>query len=208
MIALRALASRLIRDRGGIAATEFGIICVPFLLMIIGGLELTHQMYSTSVMNGAVNDAARRAAVENPEFAEEGDTLEDRVSAAIEDAVLIIDRNAVVTVTPKSYFDFSDIGNPEVLMTDHNGNGEYDEDDDDCWEDANGNGQYDTDRGGEGIGGGADVVLYNVVIETEHLFPIQAFIGGSDRYRIEMETAVRNQPYATQATPPVLCEPS
>jgi Flp pilus assembly pilin Flp len=198
----RAFLGRLRRDERALAATEFGLICVPFCLMIIGGLELTHQMYTTSIMNGAVNDAARR-----PSFGEEGDTLEERVEAAVRETVLGIDKDAVVTVTPRSFFEFSDIGNPEVLMTDHNKNGKYDEADDDCWEDANGNGQYDQDRGSEGIGGANDVVFYLVTVDTDHLFPIQAFLGGGDAYRIQMETAVRNQPYANQVEPLVLCEP-
>ncbi len=90
-------------------------------------------------------------------------------------------------------------------MSDHNGNGEYDETDGDCFEDMNENGSYDTDGGGEGIGGASDVAFYQASIEMPRLLPIYRFIPVGEETRFTVRTAVRNQPYATQATAPVVC---
>ena len=47
----------------------------------------------------------------------------------------------------KNYYEFSGVGKPEKLTTDHNSNGQYDEDDGDCWEDVNDNENYDLSAG-------------------------------------------------------------
>jgi len=187
-----------------VAAVEFGLILVPFCLLILGGLELAHQIYVRSVVSGALTDVGRRAGVEDPMFAAAGATLEERIENTLRDQIEpIVSDSAQIRISTSNFYDFSGIGNPEKLMTDHNANGAFDIGD--CWEDLNENGRYDTDTGRAGIGGADDVVFYRVEVTQNHLFPIQAFIGLSDSYTVVAETAVRNQPYANQKTPPVLC---
>lgn len=197
---------RLRRDEEGATIVEFAMIAAPMLLLLLGGLDLGYQSYIRSTMQGALNDAARTAAVENPIIGVAGSTVEEQVENLIKDTVSPIAPNATIAVTQKSYFDFSSVGNPEKLMTDNNGNGLYDDDDGDCFEDANDNGTFDTDAGADGIGGADDVVLYTATISAPRLMPIHAFLpllGSTIEYRLE--TAVRNQPYETQATPAVIC---
>tara|TARA_B100000686_G_C16689239_1_gene916631 strand:- start:378 stop:1010 length:633 start_codon:yes stop_codon:yes gene_type:complete len=197
---------RLHSDDRGAAIIEFAFVAGPMVLLLLGGLELGYNSYVRSTMQGALNDAARKAAVEFPIIDVEGDTVSEQVENMIRTTVQHVAPKAEVKVTPKSYFDFSDIGNPEKLMTDHNGNGEFDAADGDCWEDANRNGAYDMDAGGDGNGGADDVVLYTASVSTPRLLPLHGFIPGvGPNYKLTLKTAVRNQPYKTQSAPPVIC---
>ncbi len=197
---------RLRSDRRGATIIEFALVLGPMLVLLMGGLDLGYQSYIRSTMQGALNDAARSAAVETPDLGSSGDTVEEQVENLIKETISGIAPNGVISVTQQSYFDFSAVGNPEKLMTDTNGNGQFDAADGDCWEDANGNGSYDTDAAADGVGGADDVVLYTANISAPRLLPIDIFLPGlGPTIDLTVETAVRNQPYDTQATAPVIC---
>lgn len=194
---------RLPGDRRGAAATEFGLVIIPFSMLMMGGLELAHEAYLRSVLSGAVQDVARRAAVQSPSFTATGSTLEERVAASIRARVDPVAPGATYLVEPENFFDFSGIGKPEKLVNDRNGNGRYDSGD--CFQDLNSNNSYDTDAGRAGIGGANDVVFYRVTVTMNRLFPVTGLFGWSNRFSMVTETAVRNQPYATQTVPPTVC---
>ena len=197
---------RLRRDQRGATIIEFAIISGPMLLLLMGGLELGYDSYVRSTMQGALNDAARTAAVEFPIINVPGSTVEEQVENLIEEQVHNVAPNATITVTQKSYFDFSSIGDPEKLMTDNNGNGQFDAVDGDCYEDANGNGSYDTDAGKTGNGGADDVVLYTAHVSAPRILPLDGFLPGvGPTIEYSLQTAVRNQPYDQQATAAVIC---
>ncbi|MCF8881738.1 MULTISPECIES: TadE/TadG family type IV pilus assembly protein [Erythrobacter] len=197
---------RLRRDQRGATIIEFAIISGPMLLLLMGGLELGYDSYVRSTMQGALNDAARTAAVEFPIINVPGSTVEEQVENLIEEQVHNVAPNATITVTQKSYFDFSSIGDPEKLMTDNNGNGQFDAADGDCYEDANGNGSYDTDAGKTGNGGADDVVLYTAHVSAPRILPLDGFLPGvGPTIEYSLQTAVRNQPYDQQATAAVIC---
>tara|TARA_R110000751_G_scaffold2018_18_gene10452 strand:- start:239523 stop:240146 length:624 start_codon:yes stop_codon:yes gene_type:complete len=203
---LRTSLHKLRSDERGATIVEFAFIVGPMLLLLMGGLELGYNSYVRSTMQGALNDAARTAAVEFPIINVPGSTVEEQVENLIEETVKHVAPNASIEVTQKSYFEFSAIGNPEKLMTDNNGNGQFDADDNDCWEDANGNGSYDTDAGKTGNGGADDVVLYSASISTPRILPLQNFLPGvGPTMEYTLQTAVRNQPYDKQATAAVIC---
>ena len=64
------------------------------------------------------------------------------------------------------------------------------------------------DRAREDVRGGGnanDVVFYTATVSMDRLFPIDAFLPVGDNIQMSLETAVRNQPYASQAAPVVLC---
>lgn len=206
MSGLRTSLHRLRGDERGATIVEFAFVVGPMLLLLMGGLELGYNSYVRSTMQGALNDAARTAAVEFPIINVPGSTVEEQVENLIEETVKHVAPNASIEVTQKSYFEFSAIGNPEKLMTDNNGNGQFDADDNDCWEDANGNGSYDTDAGKTGNGGADDVVLYSASISTPRILPLQNFLPGvGPTMEYTLQTAVRNQPYDKQATAAVIC---
>lgn len=206
MIRAARLLRRLAKDSEGATIVEFAIIALPMCTLLLGGLDLGYQSYVRSSMQGALNDAARKAAVRDPNFTVQGDTVEEKVETYIRSVTDKVAVDATIEVAQQSYFDFSDVGNPEKLMTDVNGNGQYDEFDGDCWEDANENGEFDTDAGVDGRGGANDVVFYTATIAMPRLLPWHNFVPGlSPTIDMELKTAVRSQPYGTQATKPVIC---
>ena len=205
MNADRATLPRLVREEEGSALVEFAFLLIPLLVIVLGGLEVAHQSYIRAIAQGALNDAARRAAVQDPEFTASGSTLEERLENTIAAQLNPVAVNGEFEVTQRSYFDFNDVGNPERIMTDNNGNGQYDAADDDCFQDFNRNDTFDLSGGEAGVGGANDVVFYTVEIEMPHLFPVPFLWDSEDTYELTARTAVRNQPYATQPTPPVLC---
>ncbi len=203
----RPIIRRLGRDQRGATIVEFAVIAMPMCVLLMGGLELGYNSYVRSTLQGALHDAARVAAVENPIIATDGDTVEEQVANMIKETVAHVAPNAVVDVDQKSYFEFSSIGEPEKLMTDNNGNGKYDASDEDCFEDANGNGTFDPDSGKSGTNGGADdVVLYTAKVSAPRILPLDRLVPGvSEKVEYTLRAAVRNQPYGQQPTAPVIC---
>lgn len=203
MRALRDILRRLGRDDEGVTIVEFAIILLPFLVLVLGGLELGYKSYVRAIAQGALSDAARRASVQSPTFNATGDTLEEQIENAIAAQLDSVAIDGEYDITQRRYFDFSGVGNPERILTDNNGNGRYDKNDNDCFEDFNRNGTFDLDGGSAGVAGASDVVFYEVLVEMPRLFPAE-FLG-QDTHRMTVRTAIRNQPYANQPSPPVLC---
>jgi Flp pilus assembly pilin Flp len=200
-----AFLRRLSADERGATIVEFAMVALPLSVLIMGGLDLGHQSYIRSTMQGALNDAARRAAVQDPQFTASGATTEERVSNTILAQLDHIAPGAEIDVSQSNFYDFSGIGNPEKLMTDVNGNGAYDEADGDCFSDLDEDGAYDLDAGRSGIGGANDVVFYTADITMPRLLPVAGLIGFSPNYDMSVSAAIRNQPFGTQSTPPVVC---
>ncbi len=195
-------------DSRGIAATEFGLIVVPLIVVLLGAFDLGYQSYVRAQLQGVLNDVARTAVVETPDFSGyAGTTTEERIENAIKDRVNGIARNATYTITQTSFYEFSGVGNAEKLLTDNNTNGVYDAADGDCFEDINNNGAFDLDAGDTGQGGADDVVYYEVTITMPRIVPVMGLIGVPDNYSITAQAAVRNQPFEDQAVPPTVCGP-
>lgn len=193
------------QETRGATVVEFALVAMPLSVLVMGGFDLGHQSYIRSVMQGALNDAARRAAVENPAFTASGSTTEERVENAIKQQLQSITPGATITIRQSNFYDFTGIGNPEKLMRDNNGNGSYDAGDGDCFSDLDEDGEYDTDTGRSGIGGANDVVFYEADITMPRLLPVANLLGFSPNYEMTVATAIRNQPYGQQKTPPVVC---
>ena len=59
--------------------------------------------------------------------------------------------------------------------------------------------------GRSGIGGSDDVVFYTANVQMPRLLPLHNFINVPATIDMTLETAIRNQPYGVQPSPPVLC---
>jgi hypothetical protein len=199
----RNFLRRVGRDEEGVTIVEFAILLLPFLVIVMGGLELGYKSYVRAIAQGAMSDAARRASVQSPTINASGDTLEERIENSIAAQLDEVAIDGDYDILQRRYFDFSDVDNPERITRDNNGNGRYDSSNNDCFQDFNLNGQFDLDAGSAGVAGASDVVFYEVLVEMPRLFPF-AFLG-QDIHRLTLRTAIRNQPYANQPTPPILC---
>src|SRR5690606_26558416 len=150
LIALAAIA-RLPRDTRGATAVEFAAIAPCLLMVLLGVMDLSYNLYASTLLEGALQRAARDSTIEGAEGRQLD--IDNRVRDVVDDLVV----DAEIKFDRRAYTDFSDISRPEEF-TDANGDGTCN--DGEPFEDANRNGTWDDDRGKVGMGGARDAVLY------------------------------------------------
>jgi len=175
------------RDENGATVVEFALVAPVLVTLLLGLFDIGYNMYVASVLQGAIQKAARDSSIEGATPA----SLDGKVTSAVHD----ISPGATVRFSRKSYASFSDVSTPEDF-TDLNGdnvcnNGEP-------FEDANGNNAWDTDRGVDGLGGARDAVLYTVDVSYPRAFPVAGLLGLPEEHEMKSATVLRNQPYAQQ----------
>ena len=192
---VKTMAGRFARARTGAALPEFAIVAMPFLVLVMGSLDLGYQGYLRATVNGALEKAARKATV--------GNRTREQIVAMIDREVRGVLSNAArtnpaaVTVTPQSYASFSAVGRGERITGDTAPVGVYNAGD--CYEDRNANGRYDaTAGGGDNLGTADDIVYYTVSVDVPRLFPIWRTIGWTNNVTATARTLIRNQPYGAQ----------
>lgn len=193
----RAFALRALRrDRRGATIVEFALILPVLCTLLLGVLDLGYRSYVTSIVQGALHEAARMATV--------GGVPITTIETHVQNRLQRFSNNATITVTTRSYADFTGVGIPEVITQDTAPVGTYNAGD--CFEDYNGNGHYDLDRGRSGLGGAEDVVYFEVTMTYPHIVPLGRFLGWNNNVTITQNTLLRNQPYAGRSTGvPIVC---
>ena len=174
-------------DESGITVVEFGIVAPVFAVLLMGLMDLSHTAYTQSVLNGAVQEAARAASLEGGNPA--------TVDATVTQMVQRIAPNASVTTSRESYFDYADIDRPES-WDDADDSGECDNGE--SYVDENNNDQWDADIGATGNGGASDVVIYTVNISYERPFAMP-LLPGAAQQNMSIRALRKNQPFAQQA---------
>jgi len=183
---LRALRG----DAGGATIVEFALILPVMCGLLVGVTDLGYRSYVSSIVQGSLHEAARMGTV--------GGGSTDTIAAHVRTRLRDFSRNATVTVTTRSYTDFTGVRIPETITQDTVPLGQYNPGD--CYQDFNGNGQYDLDRGRTGMGGSEDVVFFEVRMVYPRIVPVGSFFGWSDNVTIDQNTVLRNQPYAARNT--------
>lgn len=56
----RRAGRSLLRDERGSALVEFGLLAMPFLLLLVGTVEISVMFFTSAVMEGATREAARQ----------------------------------------------------------------------------------------------------------------------------------------------------
>lgn len=185
-----ATLRRLPADRRGVTLVEFALVAPVLIVMVMGLFDIAHTQYTSSMLRGAMQKAARDLTLEN------ANSQQINIDARVREQVAtVMPQGATVTVEKVSHFDFADVGEPEEF-TDQN-------DDDICnnnevYIDNNNNGSWDADRGKDGIGGARDVVLYTTRVSYPRLFPMYGLIGLSQNVELSSSTVLRNQPFDEQ----------
>lgn len=191
----RRPARKVASDRRGGTIVEFALVLVPFLTLLLGSLDLGYQVYLNALSSGALERAARKAAVGNRTRQQVIDLITDEVRTILPVAQRT-DPNAV-TVTPLSYFNFSHVGGGERITGDTAPVGQYNQGD--CYEDRNNNARYDaTGGGGEDLGTSDDIMYYKVDVSVPRLSPMLSAVGLGNTTEIHVKTLIRNQPYGEQ----------
>lgn len=190
-----AIFPRLHRDRRGIAAVEFALVAPVMLIVMLGFVDLAYTMYVRAMLEGTLQEAARLTTVGNQTPASVDTFVKNRMRGF----------GARIDVSSKttSYYEYSGVGKPEKIKQDTAPFGEYNEGD--CWEDLNGNTEWDSVSGVDGVGGSDDVVYYETSATFPAIVPIYKFINLSDMHVVKATTVLRNQPFASQYVPQVIC---
>jgi Flp pilus assembly protein TadG len=197
---IAALARRLrpvhglASDRSGSAVVEFAIVAQVFLAMLMAVFDVGFLVYAKAVLQGAVEDGARSASLENTEWS----AIENRVNSQVMSVIPVDNAETDISFDfdPTYYGNYADVALPEDF-TDSNANGQRDTNE--CFVDRNGNRSYDTDVGLAGRGGAQDVVSIRAEVTYKRIFPLWSMIGQSQDYTIAAQTYLRNQPFSAQA---------
>lgn len=184
-----AALRRLRRDARGVTVIEFAIVAPVMVLLIMGLGELMYTVYAKSILDGAIQKAARDSAIQGG-----GDRAND-IDARVMEQVHAMAPNATHISSRLSYNNFSSV-KPE-RFTDGNDNDRYDAGE--CFDDINGNSQWDADPGMANQGGASDVTKYRITVTYPRPFPVAGLMGWDDTNTITSETLLKNQPWATQS---------
>jgi Flp pilus assembly protein TadG len=179
------------RDERGIAAVEFAMILPAFVVILMGGFDIAHTLYTRSVLEGTVLKAARDSSLETGTSTTNQSTIDTRVTNAVRD----LNSQATVTISRQFFQNFTtaqakqpeDISGDGVCST-----GEQ-------WIDRNFNNVYDATGGSAGSGGAKDIVVYTVTMTYPRLFPLAGLIGLPSTVTLRASTTLANQPYGEQA---------
>lgn len=184
------LASGCKRDERGATLTEFGLVAPVLCVLIMGIFDMAHTQYTSSMVNGAMQKAARDLTLESA-----GSTESQIDQRVINQVKTVTPETATISLQKLSHFEFGDIGEAEEF-TDNDNDGQCNNGE--PFEDANGNGQWDPNRGALGIGGARDAVLYTATVTYPRLFPMAGLIGMPKNVSVSASTILRNQPYDEQ----------
>lgn len=195
MMGLRTLHRRLRDDERGAYIVEFALIIVPLIVILFASIDLAYRSYMGAVIEGTLHRAARRATV--------GNQTEAQIDTYIRSQLGFFSKRGTVTIEKSNYYDYSGVGKPEKIKQDTAPLGMYNAGD--CFEDLNGNGSYDSIAGRTGLGGSDDIVYYKVSVTYPRFVPLGKFLGWSNNETVSANSVLRNQPYASQIVPTVIC---
>jgi hypothetical protein len=184
----RSLAT-LIAHRTGAAAVEFALAMPMLLVVITASLEMAQAFYIKTVLQAEVSAAGRNSSLQS------GVANQSAIDARLSRLIHTVMPKATVTISRRSYQDFTQVGDPEDF-TDLNGNGRHDSGE--CFIDMNGNGAWDDDLGKGDQGGANDVAVYTATVVYPQWFGFTKFIGLPETQTMHATTLLKNQPYATQ----------
>lgn len=197
---LRARPNELWRDDRGATLTEFGLISPVLFLLLFGAFDIGHTLYVKTVLEGAVQKAARDSSLESA--AGSASTVRDAIDKAVRDQLMPFDRSATISFNRRFYRTFTDAAAAKREEFNDTPTGPFANgvcDNGETFTDINNNGAWDAD-GGDSINraGARDNVVYTVSIEYPRLFPLDAFIDVPEAQRLTASTVLANQPYGDQ----------
>lgn len=188
---------KLLKNSEGTSIVEFAVISPVMFTLLFGGFDFGHTLYMQSVLQGAINKAARDSSLETGTVAE----VQAAVDQKVIDQVTAVHRTAEFDNDSfsRSYFrTFTDAAFPESeVWDDTNSNGECDNDEN--YIDENNNSDFDADGIADGQGYTRDAVKYSATISYDRLFPLAGLLGVSNRVELTASTVIANQPYGQKA---------
>jgi|GEM_PF-113789 len=198
---LRTRLRRLTRAQDGTTILEFGLISPALIVLLFGALDIGHTLYMQSVLQGALQKAARDGTMETA--AGTGSTTRDAIDNAVRTQLGLLNKTATITITRRFYKTFSKAAAAQAETFTDSAVGSLYRDgkcnNSETYIDANNNGVFDRD-GGDSIdrAGARDNVVYTVRVSYPRLFPLDRFIGGRGTTTLMGSTVLANQPFGDQ----------
>ncbi|MDN4632848.1 pilus assembly protein [Sphingomonas sp. PsM26] len=193
---------RLIGDRRGATLVEFTFVAPVMIMVMMGLCDLTYQIYARSILNGAVQKAARDSTIQGA--ADQTGAIDQRVINIMGGLVGTITPSCATTpaaatwcATRTNFTSFAQAG-PEPFNDDNNDGIRQTTE---CYSDINGNSKWDASAGpgNSGQGGASDVTVYTMKITYARIFPVASLFGWPTTQTIIGSTLLKNQPYQTQS---------
>lgn len=191
-----ASATALAGDERGTTILEFGLIAPSLVLMLMGALDIAHTLYMQSVLQGAVQKAARDGTLET------SSGIDDEVRYSIDQAVRrqlkFLNKRAEIDISRRFYRSFTEAqAQAAEEFTDTNGDGICNAGE--PFDDRNNNGVRDTD-GADSVdnAGARDNVVYTVTVQYARMFPLDRLLGGNGTTKMTTRTVLANQPFGAQ----------
>jgi TadE-like protein len=202
-LTLKDVRHLLADDQTGSSIVEFAVIAPVMFTLLLGGFDLGHNLYMQSVLQGAVNKAARDSALETGTQEE----VQERVDASVKAQVLAVHSGARITDgdIERSFFrTFTDAAYPdsEVILLDGGEIGVCEEGE--KFIDENNSGFFEDDGVADGQGYTRDAVKYSVTVRYERLFPFPKMAGLDGEVELNASTVIANQPYGQRIAPVTL----
>ncbi len=184
----------LLRDEQGTSVMEFGLICIPVTIMMLGTFDVGHTFYVRSVLSGELNKVARSSSLEGASVTAQQNIIDNRLKDSLRQVAPL----ATVAVTRRYYKTFSQAAAARREdFTDNNNNGKCDAGE--PYVDANVNSTWDADGGDGGQGGAKDVVIIKVNVTFKRLFPMKSLIGADEDVVLISDSILANQPFGNQS---------
>lgn len=182
-------------DERGAALVEFAIVAPVLSLLLVGGFDVAHILYTKSAVQGIVQKTARDSGLESSTATATQAALDAKVTRQIK----ALANNATITYSRRYFRTFSDAAAAQAEpWTDSNHNGRCDAGE--PYTDENNNTVWDADGGDDGQGGAKDKTVYTVKVSYPHMFPLWKYIGGGSTVNISATTVLMNQPYTDQGS--------
>ena len=183
---------RMSRCDAGSPSVEFAFAAMPLILMVVGTMELGMVMFTSTLMESGLRDAARFGITGQVPDAQ---SRLERIKDIIENRTLgLVDMNNA-SIQVLTYDSFADVGRGENFV-DGNGNGAFDVGE--TYTDENANGQWDDDVGAAGAGGSGEIVVYRMNYPWPLMTPLLSHvIGEGGHFSLRAAVAVRNEPWDT-----------
>lgn len=192
---------RLSTAEDGVTILEFGLIAPMLCVLLLGSFDIAHTLYMKSVLQGAVQKAARDGTLETASgnTSTPRDTIDTRVSNQLKK----LNNAATISITRRFYKTFSNAAAAQAeIFTDTDAPSNFHDNkcnNNEGFQDRNGNGVFDRDGGDSaGRAGARDNVVYTVTISYPRMFPLDKLIGGNGTTTLSARTVLANQPYGDQ----------
>jgi Flp pilus assembly protein TadG len=199
---LRKRLRNLMRAQDGVTILEFGLISPALMVLLLGALDIGHTLYMQSLLQGAVQKAARDGTLETA--AGTASTPRDTIDTVVTNQLKTLNKSGTVTISRRFYRTFSKAAAATAESFTDSASGPNKNQRCDAGEpytDANNNGVWDAD-GGDSVNraGARDNIVYTVQISYPRMFPLDKLIGGKGTTTLTASTVLANQPFGNQGT--------